>query len=153
MTSRVFVDTNVWVYAVDDGEPHKQAQARAVIAPAPDTDVVVSAQVLGEFYVTVRRKLAVTLPEADAIVLVDRMRQLPVVPIDRDLVASAIANAGAWQISYWDALIIAAAETAGCRRVLSEDLGDGATYGSVQVVNPFRSVALTAPRESQVSGG
>ena len=71
------------------------------------------------------------------------MRRLPVIAIDGDLVSTAITNAGTWRISYWDALIIAAAETAGCGSVISEDLGDGTTYGSVQVVNPFRSSALT----------
>lgn len=87
---------------------------------------------------------ALPLPEADAVALVDRLRQLPVVAIDGDLVATAIAHAGGWQLSYWDALIIAAAEAAGCARVPSEDLADGTTYGSVQVVNPFRSSAQPA---------
>ena len=137
MTSRLFVDTNVWVYTVDNGEPDKQAQARLAVAPSPDRDVVVSAQVLGEFYVTVTRKLAAVLPEADAMALVDRMRRLPVVQIDGELVATAIANARAWQISYWDALILTAADTSGCDVVLSEDLSHGRTYGSVRVENPF----------------
>lgn len=139
MTSRAFVDTNVWVYAVDDGEPEKQARAQQLLQPTQDTDLVVSAQVLGEFYVTVRRKLAETLPELDAVALVDRMRQLPVVPVDGNLVGAAIANAHEWQVSYWDALILTAAEASGCEVVLSEDLNDGQSYGSVRVENPFRN--------------
>ncbi len=138
MTSRAFVDTNVWVYAVDDGEPDKQARARQVLKPSPDKDFVVSAQVLGEFYVTVRRKLAETLPDTDAVALVDRMRQLPVVALDANLVSTAIANAREWQLSYWDALIIAAAEASGCDVVFSEDLSHGQLYGSVRIENPFR---------------
>ena len=59
------------------------------------------------------------------------------VAIDSSLVASAIAGSRAWEISIWDALILRAAEVAGCRRVPSEDLADGATYGSVVVENPF----------------
>lgn len=141
MTSRAFVDTNVWVYAVDDGEPDKQARARQVLEPSPDKDFVVSAQVLGEFYVTVRRKLAETLPESAAIALVDRMRQLPVVALDANLVSTAIVNAREWQLSYWDALIIAAAEASGCDLVFSEDLNHGQVYGSVSVDNPFRQIA------------
>lgn len=151
MTSRLFVDTNVWVYTVDDGEPDKQAQARQVLEPTPGKDLVVSAQVLGEFYVTVRRKLAETLPEQEAVALVDRMRQLPVVPVDADLVSAAIANARDWQLSYWDALILAAAEASGCDRVLSEDLGHDRVYGSVRVENPFREKA--APDKPPVSRG
>ena len=139
MTSRLFVDTNVWVYAVDDGEPDKQAQARQVLEPTHGKDLVVSAQVLGEFYVTVRRKFAEKLSETEAVALVDRMRQLPVIPVDANLVAGAIANTRQWQISYWDALIVTAAETSGCDTVLSEDLADGQMYGSVRVENPFRA--------------
>lgn len=151
MTSRVFVDTNVWVYTVDDGEPDKQEQARQVLEPSPDKDLVVSAQVLGEFYVTVRRRLTETLAETDAVALVDRMRQLPVVPVDADLVSAAIANTREWQLSYWDALIVAAAEASGCDLVLSEDLNHGQVYGSVRVENPFCQSAT--PDKQQVSGG
>jgi predicted nucleic acid-binding protein len=58
---------------------------------------------------------------------------------DASLVAAAIAGSREWLISIWDALILRAAEVAGCGLVLSEDLADGATYGSVVVENPFRS--------------
>ena len=143
VTGRAFVDTNVWVYTVDDGEPAKQARARLVLEPKPGKDLVVSAQVLGEFYVTVRRKLAQTLAEPEALALVERMRRLPVVPVDSALVAAAIANAREWQLSYWDALIIAAAETAGCDIVLSEDVAHGRVYGSVRVEDPFRESPAT----------
>lgn len=137
MTDRSFVDTNVWVYAVDRDEPAKQAVARALLAPSNDADLVVSTQVLGEFYVTVTRKLAAPLAPAQARQLVDRMRQLPVATLDADQVAEAIAGSRAWGISYWDALIVVAAASSGCARVLSEDLADGATYGRVRVDNPF----------------
>lgn len=137
MTARCFVDTNVWVYAVDADEPAKQAQARAVLQPSGDNALVLSAQVLGEFYVTVTRKFGRRVSEDAAWSMVERMRHLPVVPIDADLVAAAISGARAWQLSYWDALIIAAAAAAGCSRLLTEDLADGATYGGVRVENPF----------------
>lgn len=145
MTSRLFVDTNVWVYTVDDGEPDKQAQARHVLEPTPGKDLVVSAQVLGEFYVTVRRKLAETLPEIEAVALVDRMRLLPVVPVDANLVSAAITITRERQLSYWDALIVAAAEASGCDIVLSEDLNHGQVYGSVRVENPFRQSPANSP--------
>lgn len=138
-TDPVLHTTNVWVYAVDDGEPEKQARAQQLLQPTKDTDLVVSAQVLGEFYVTVRRRLAETLSELDAAALVDRMRQLPVVPVDGNFVSPAIANAHEWQVTSWDALILTAAEASGCEMVLSEDLNDGQSYGSVRVENPFRN--------------
>ncbi len=148
MTSRVFVDTNVWVYTVDQSEPAKMARAREVVTPDPDRDLVVSAQVLGEFYVTVRRRFREALPEPEAVALVEQMRRLPVVPIDRELVSAAIAHARSQQMSYWDALIVAAAETSGCSVVLSEDLADGTTYGSVRVENPF----VRAASEPEAAG-
>lgn len=137
MTERVFIDTNVWVYAVDAAEPAKRERARAVIAPGNDAHITTSSQVLSEFYTVVTRKLASPMPEELAAQMVDRLSQLPVVPVDADLVLRAVAGSRAWSISLWDALIIRAAEVAGCAVVLSEDLTDGATYGSVRVANPF----------------
>jgi predicted nucleic acid-binding protein len=137
MTARSFVDTNVWVYAIGRGEPDKRARARALLASGDELDLVVSAQVLGEFFVTVTRKLTPPVPRDRAVRIVDRMSQLPVIPLDARLVSAAIAGSREWGISYWDALIVAAAEAGGCDRILTEDLADGATYGSVRVENPF----------------
>ena len=137
MTDRVFVDTNVWVYAVDADEPLKQAKARVALQPSTSESLVISAQVLGEFYVTVTRKLARPVAPDLAARMVERMAELPVVPIDPDRVEGAIAGSRDWQLSYWDALIVESARSAGCARLLTEDLADGATYGTVRVENPF----------------
>ena len=141
MADRTFVDTNVWVYAVDSADPVKQARARAVVAPGPEVDLVVSSQVLAEFYVVVTRKLAVPLPESVAQGMVEELARLPVVATDAALVMAAVTGSRDWGISLWDALIIRAAEAAGCRRILSEDLADGGTYGTVRVENPFAPAA------------
>lgn len=150
MTARSFVDSNVWVYAVDGADPTKQARARALLEPGADVDLVISAQVLGEFYVVVTGKLPNPLRLDQAQAMVDRMSRLPTVPIDAGLVAAAIEGSQSWQISYWDALILAAAEASGCGRVYSEDLEHGRAYGSVTVVNPFGEAA--GPRTPQPSG-
>ncbi len=137
MTEPIFVDTNVWVYAVDAADPAKRERALEVTAPARGGDLVISTQVLTEFYAVVTRKLVVPVSAEAAEELVRQLVALPVVAIDRSLVVSAITGSREWQISIWDALILRAAQTAGCRRVLSEDLADGTTYGSVVVENPF----------------
>jgi len=137
MTEPIFVDTNVWVYAVDAADPAKRKRAMEVTAAAVGRDLVISTQVLTEFYAVATRKLAVPVSSDDAEAMVRQLSDLPVVAIDSSLVVSAIAGSRAWQVSIWDALILRAAEVAGCRRVLSEDLADGATYGSVVVENPF----------------
>jgi predicted nucleic acid-binding protein len=137
MTEPIFVDTNVWVYAVDAADPARRTRALEATAPAPGRDLVISTQVLTEFYAVVTRKLAVPVSVEDAEAMVRQLAVLPVVAVDSSLVVSAIAGSREWQISIWDALILRAAEVAGCRRVLSEDLADGTTYGSVVVENPF----------------
>lgn len=137
MTEPIFVDTNIWVYAVDTADPTKRQRALEAVAPVPGRDIVVSTQVLTEFHAVVTRKLAVPVPPDDAEAMVRQLMALPVVAIDASLVAAAVTGSREWQISIWDALIVRAAEVAGCRRVLSEDLADGRTYGSIVVENPL----------------
>lgn len=136
MTVRSFVDTNVFAYVLDDAEPAKQARARDVLSGAEPGMLVISAQVLGELYVVATRKLGIEPAAAGA--FVDDLADLPVVPIDAVLVKSAITTSRSATISYWDALIVEAATAAGCERVLTEDLADGASIGSVRIESPFR---------------
>lgn len=69
--------------------------------------------------------------------MVATMATLPVVAVDASLVRSAIAGSRTWGISIWDALIMRAAEVAGCGVLVSEDLSAGGVYGPVRVANPF----------------
>ena len=133
---RTFVDTNVFVYAVDRRDPAKQRRARVVLADDPD-DLVVSPQVMGELYVTLTRKLPKPMTAADARSVVLRVGRLQVVPIDAAVVAAALGIAEGEPVSYWDALIVATARASGCERLLTEDLGEGTVIGGVRVENPF----------------
>lgn len=141
MSDPVFVDTNLWVYMVDDAEPVKQRRAIELVSPDSGLDLAVSTQVLVEFYSVTTRKLRTPLSEPEAAAVVERMSSLRLVAVDGPMVAAAIDASQTWRISIWDALIVRAAEVAGCRRLLSEDLGDGTTYGSVTVENPFTRAA------------
>ena len=131
----VFVDTNVWVYAVDEAEPAKRARASSVLA-AEAPDLVVSTQVMSELYVTLRHKLQV--PAARAHELVGRLTRLRVVAVDQEHVEAAMNLAAGRSVSYWDALIIATAQAARCDRLLTEDLSDGDRFGDLRIENPFR---------------
>jgi predicted nucleic acid-binding protein len=131
----VFVDTNVWVYAVDEADPVKQARASAILA-ADAADVVVSTQVMSELYVTLRQKLRI--PPARAADLVGRLSRLRVVAVEPAHVEAAMSLSAARSVSYWDALIIASAQAAHCDRLLTEDLADGEHYGDLRIENPFR---------------
>jgi predicted nucleic acid-binding protein len=136
--SKTFVDTNVFVYAIDGSETRKRDVARRVLASSEYGRFVVSAQVMGEFYVTVTRKLAERLSEEEAVNGLSRLENYPTVSVDTALVKDAIETSRTNQISYWDGLIVAAATRAGCERLLTEDLNDGQQIGSVHVENPFR---------------
>lgn len=137
MTS--FVDTNVLVYAFDADEPAKQRIALSVLED-PDERLVLSTQVLNEFYVTATRGFGRILAPDEAEIEVGRFAQLPVVVTDVPVIRAAIATARRYPISYWDALIVEAAAAAGCERLLSEDLGDGDVIRGVRIENPFRGI-------------
>lgn len=136
MSGRAFVDTNVLVYAVDGADRRKRRIAGDVLRARAD-EIVLSTQVLSEFYVVVTRRLAVPLSPAEAAVAVDALCELPVVVTDADLVRDGIAQSIAARLSFWDGLIVAAARASGCETLLTEDLASGTTIGGVRVENPF----------------
>jgi predicted nucleic acid-binding protein len=138
MSGRSFLDTNVLVYCFDLGEPVKRKRALAILDGDTDVgDLVLSTQVLQEFYVTVTRKLKRPLPAPDAEAAVQELAQLSIVQIDLAMVLSAVADCQTHQLSLWDTLILRAAVTASCDRVLTEDLQHGFLFGSLRVENPF----------------
>ncbi|OGQ11213.1 MAG: hypothetical protein A2138_02570 [Deltaproteobacteria bacterium RBG_16_71_12] len=136
MSGRAFLDTNVLVYCFDGGEPAKQRRAQQVVESSDD-ELVVSTQVLQEFYVTVVRKLSRPLAEADAEHAVRELSALPTVAIDAALVLAAIATSRQHRLSLWDALVLRSACAGGCARLLSEDLQHGFQLEGVRVENPF----------------
>ncbi len=131
-----FVDTNVLVYVFDDDSPAKQRIARRLLEERAD-QIVVSTQVLGEFYVTVTRKLARPLTAEQAIEALDALCVLPVRGLGVDMVRSAVRRSASSQVSYWDALIIESALDARATVLLTEDLQDGQEFGPLRVINPF----------------
>ena len=132
-----FVDTSVLVYLFDAGAPSKQARARELLREERDR-LVVSVQVLGEFYVTVTRKLAVPLPSDAAAHAVDALCELQVQALHPELARSAVRRSQSSRLSYWDSLIIETALGAGAEVLFTEDLQDGQAIDGLRVVNPFR---------------
>jgi predicted nucleic acid-binding protein len=133
-----FVDTNVLVYARDAADPHKQERAVAWIEHLWSTGTGrVSVQVLQEFYMTVTRKLRPGLhPEEARADIRDLMAWRPVT-IGALVLESAWSVETRFGLSFWNALIVAAASSAGCDMLLSEDLQHDALMDGVRVVNPF----------------
>jgi predicted nucleic acid-binding protein len=133
-----FLDTNVFLYAARPGSAADRAKQPVAMALIGADDVVLSAQVMAEFYTNATRGPD-ALPAAAAEEWLDFMADLPCVPLTSATVLSGVALAGRYRINYWDGAILAAAHEAGATRLYTEDLSDGQRYGSVTVVNPFRS--------------
>lgn len=96
-----------------------------------------SAQVLNEYYVTVTGKLVPGLPPAEARADIERLLTWSPLPVDATLIEDALEIGEAGAFSHWDALIVAAAQRAGCEFLLTEDLSDGRTIDSLTVISPF----------------
>ncbi|MFP4068628.1 MAG: PIN domain-containing protein [Verrucomicrobiota bacterium] len=134
-----FIDTNLIVYANDRRDREKQARALAVVREAiREGSGVISVQVLQEYANTALNKLGQT----PAVVLrqLALLESMTVVRPDPKMVGRAVELKSLFQISFWDASILAAAESAGCRRLFTEDLNEGQVYGAIRVVNPLRTV-------------
>jgi len=138
MSDRFFLDTNVLVYAHDAGSPEKKTRSQEIVFGClRNRSGVVSAQVLSEFFVTVTRKVERPMEPERAKREILLLSALETVEIDATLVVEAVNLKLRWQLGYWDALILAAAERAGCHTVYSEDMSNGQVYGSLTVRNPY----------------
>ncbi len=135
MTSApVFVDTNVFAYALDRADTAKQRLAQAVINEHRRA-VVVSTQVLFELYAVCTSKLG--MERGDAHAAVRAVADFPVTHTDRALAIDALQLAATAQLSIFDAAIVCAAQRSRCRTILTEDLNAGQHFGEVLVENPF----------------
>ena len=136
MPGRVFLDTNVLVYAQDASAPAKQRKSRELIAElAANVDGVISTQVMQEFYVAATGKIGV--PPLAAKGIIKTFNVFDVVQVSPALIQEAIDCSILNQLSFWDALIVASAASAGCSTLLSEDLSDGQVIMGVTIRNPY----------------
>jgi predicted nucleic acid-binding protein len=135
-----FVDTNVLLYAVSRS-PDERSKAAAALALLEADDLVLSVQVLQEFYVqATRASRADRLSHDQAVLLIESFRlRFPVQDITVPLLHAALATAARFRISYWDAAIVEAARLRACTTVLSEDLAHDQDFAGVRVRNPFRA--------------
>ncbi len=134
--SKIFIDTNLFVYSIDQKEPEKKEQARQILKKIVNIhQPVISTQVIKEFYVVATTKL-----KAEQLIvknIIHNFRNMEVVNNDLELIEQAIDISVISKLSFWDSLIIAAAEKANCEFVFSEDFNAGQTYRGVMVVDPF----------------
>jgi predicted nucleic acid-binding protein len=147
MSDKYFVDTNVLVYAHDRSAGAKHESARALIEGLWNSGSgVLSTQVLQEFCVNLRRKAGQPLPADEVRRLIQDYSSWEIVINTADSILQALDIEARYRISFWDALILQAAESSGATVVYSEDLAKGQKYGSVRVVSPFVNEGVPRPR-------
>jgi len=138
MTDKVCVDSNVLIYAHDEDAGRKQVRACECLAKLWDSHSGrLSTQVLQEFYVNVTRKITRPLRRELAREVVRDYGLWVESPITPGTVVRASEISEIWRLSFWDSMILAAAEQDGAAELLSEDLHSGQKIAGIRVVNPF----------------
>jgi len=139
MATRSFIDTNVLVYAEASDAPVKQRAALALLKQLYEsTDGVVSTQVLQEYCNVALKKLRLSAQHIRA--QLDLYEQFEVVHVTPTVIRSGLDLYQTRSLAFYDALIIASAQLAGCNVIFSEDLNTGETMAGVRIVNPFAQV-------------
>ena len=137
MSDELFIDTNILLYAHDRDAGLKQRRAQALVRGLWEAErrPAVSVQVLQELYVNLVRK---QVAPATAREVMQQYLHWQVLDNTPQLTLEGSRLAERWQLSFWDGLIVAAAQAAGSRILWSEDLQDGQRFGGVTVKNPLR---------------
>ena len=142
MSDRYFVDTNILVYAHDTSAGEKHQRAKALLEELwRSRSGVVSTQVLQELCVNIRRKVKTPVDLRTVREIVADYLSWTVVTNTGEAILDALQIEERYHISFWDALVIQAAESSGAAVLYSEDLSHGQTYRGVRVINPL----LTKP--------
>jgi predicted nucleic acid-binding protein len=141
MNADVFLDTNILLYSIDE-DPASQAKRQRAQELMLSQRWGWSMQVAAEFFVNATSpKRPFRLTATTAAALVEGWLALPTLDVTPALFRAAVAMQQRYQLSYWDAAILAAAKQMGCHSVYSEDLNAGQNYDGVTVVNPFAAAS------------
>ncbi len=137
MPAERLLDTNVLLYGYDLDAPEKREVARSLVEQAriQPGGTAVSVQVLQEFHVNFVRK---GHPVGEAAALIMDFSHWPVIDNTLAVFRLGLSLQPRWQLSLWDAMILAAAQTSGARELFTEDFNHGQDYGGIRVVNPFK---------------
>lgn len=115
----------------------KQSVAQGLVKRAVAGEIVASTQVLAEFATTLLHKLSPSARPEAVITILDTLSPIRLIAIDGGLIRRAVEGCATYGLHFWDGMIVAAAERAGCERLWSEGLNAGQKYFGVTVVNPF----------------
>ncbi|MBU2510970.1 PIN domain-containing protein [bacterium] len=138
MTDKIFIDTNMLIYAHDLDAGRKQKTAAKLLKKIwNDGNGVISTQVLQEFYVNVTRKISSPLTPTEARSIIENYIVWSVQQITPKSILSASEIEDQHRISFWDAMIISAARSAGASQVITEGMNHGQMIEGVLIRNPF----------------
>lgn len=140
MTDKYFLDTNVFVYSFDEGNPTKRERSIALIQEALMTGMgVISTQVVQEFLKIATQKFSVPMkPDDSKVYLRLVLNPLCQVYPNLALFETCLDLQNETRYSFYDSLILASAQQGGCDILYSEDLQDGQDVRGVKIVNPYR---------------
>lgn len=147
----ISADSNVFIYLSDDSAPIKQRAALAITARLQSVDAAISLQVVGEVRHVLRRKFGHSGWRASEVAH-NLLRTYSTFGYSRRAVERALEQSAVGRLSYWDALLLAAADEAGCTTFFSEDMQDGGRWGRMEIVNPFAPDGVS-PRAREVLEG
>ena len=135
-----FIDTNIFLYAIDKSNPDKQAVASTIVAEAlrPGSDCLISVQVLSEFASVALRKMK--LPARIVLAMLQELQKKPCADITPSIPSRAVEIQELYEMQFYDSQLIAMAERYRCVEFVSEDINDGQSYCGVRVVNPFKDL-------------
>ena len=138
MREKYFVDTNILIYAHDSSAGVKHVRAKELIERLWESgEGVLSTQVLQELCINLRRKVKKPIPLDEVRLLVEDYLRWEVVVNTPASVLQALDLEIRHKVSFWDALVLHAAEVCGATVLYSEDLGTNQRYGTIRVVNPL----------------
>ena len=133
-----FVDTNVLVYAFEKSSSPKKRVAQRLLNELMEEDRLrVSTQVLQELFVTLTRKVSQPCSNDEALAVLEDLTAWPLMTIDYAAIRAAVRLASQATLSFWDALVVAAAARTGAVVLYTEDMIDGQEILGVRVSNPF----------------
>lgn len=147
----IFADANFLLYVVDERDPVKQARAAAWHERLWRESLGrTSTQVISEFYVNLRRMAAGRMTQEEAWAHASQYLEWEPLPVDRTVLRLARDIERRYRISWWDSLIVAAAQIQNCQVLLTEDLHDGMAFGTLIVRSPFTLAVEQAPAPYEV---
>ena len=148
MAVRSFIDTNVLVYTQASDVPDKQRAALDLLKELYEQGLgVLSTQVLQEYCNVALKKLK--LSERDVRLQLDLYEQFEVVQVTPAIIRAALDVRQTRSVSFFDAMVLASAHTAGCSVLWTEDMNAGEEVNGVRISNPFTGVELVAQKPTK----